>query len=413
MASYSSTLTIEEIETRKGLRPRVVILRGPSLPFRGAEWPGEQGMSTTWYPGNIEGSQQVLGPREMPSKWTGEWNRTRISRTPATFRDSFGGNTQVVDPKVLWDALEGIYRSGLRLRVTWAVSGDAPGSNGRVVREGRAKSWTFKADRIQDIAWEVQFDWVSRGATQQRSAPTRDGSIATGSAQLDAAVLKFVILAQLKKFQASNALIRRSATEVTLGQLERLADAPQKLVSDVTRTLRRTVNDVQRTADIAKKIGTSPLAIANTALDFARNTVAVVNQFIDEVGRMPWEVAATGNKADDLLRSVDHFGGLQDQAELVAQRSQELDARVRQQAHPRGNTGTTNPRTRGAGEGDILAVHVVRAGETPQRLSVRYYGSPDHDVDILRANRLPEYQATIPPGKIVVIPVISTVAQGG
>ena len=115
--SYSSILTIEELDSNGAAQLRVVTLVGPSLPFMGASWEGENELVTTWYPGNPdEGTQQNLGPKEMPSAWQGDWRRTMMGSCPTPCTDQQGNVTSVVDPSILRDTLESIFRAGRRLR---------------------------------------------------------------------------------------------------------------------------------------------------------------------------------------------------------------------------------------------------------------------------------------------------------
>src|SRR5437868_2429735 len=109
---------------------------GGGLPFWGAGWASSLQVSTSWYQGNDSATQQVLGPREMPSTWSGEWTRTILSRTPCKVRED-GVESDVVSAMVLREAVETIHRSGRRIRATWAVTGSTRDQSGKIVREGR------------------------------------------------------------------------------------------------------------------------------------------------------------------------------------------------------------------------------------------------------------------------------------
>ena len=119
VSSYGSEIAIEELTaTEVGLLPRKLVLRGPSLPFMGAEWATEQNVKTTFYTGNREGTQQVLGPREVPSTWQGEWRRTMLGHDPAAYFDEFGANNAIVSPHILREIVDSILIGGAKLRVT-------------------------------------------------------------------------------------------------------------------------------------------------------------------------------------------------------------------------------------------------------------------------------------------------------
>src|SRR5208283_5301007 len=105
-----------------------------------------------WYPGNgDEATQQVLGPQELPSRWNGEWNRTRLGRQPALYSDETGSQITMVDPTDLRDVIESITRAGRRLRVVWGVTSDTgdPSATGTLTREGRCTELKFKHTRVQ------------------------------------------------------------------------------------------------------------------------------------------------------------------------------------------------------------------------------------------------------------------------
>src|SRR3954466_4299054 len=138
----SSSLTIEELTGER----RKLELRGPGLPLKGAGWEGSQNVKTTWYPGNgIEATQQVLGPKEEPSEWEGEWNRTRLGRTPCLFTDGAGTPTKVTAPSFLIDLMDDIRIRGTKLRVTWTVVDESGTPRASKVREGRLEKFGVQA----------------------------------------------------------------------------------------------------------------------------------------------------------------------------------------------------------------------------------------------------------------------------
>src|SRR5579859_93033 len=406
--SYSSTLTIEELDAASGSVARSLLLQGGGLPLQGANWGVENALDTTWYPGNgDEGTQQILVPKELPSSWTGEWRRPMLGRTPATFTDETGTPSTIVDPYQLWLAFESIVRGGQRLRVTWAVDGSSSDKRGKVVREGRAKKLNVKVTRLQDIEWEVEWHWVGRGARTQKAAAVRDDSLVAAAAALNVAVTNLVSLANSPSFLSSNTLARLSASALTLGQLEALANAPFVAFKSLTRSLQRIATSVQRVADIATGVVTEPEAIAANAVDFARNAVGLVNTYVVQLSRTPTETLALKASVTDMLRAANYFGRTAESAQQIAANAQAIDAALRKKLFPPGLSGQTSPQsTSNATVNDVVAMYVTKDGDTPQRISQRFYRTPDHGVDILKANRLPWYQATFPRGQVLVIPAL-------
>lgn len=421
LANAGSSMTVEELEaTTPGGKPRVLVLLGGGLPgMEQAEWGGESKVVTTWYPGNgIEASQQVLGPREVPSQWAGEWNRTRLGRAPCVYRDETGTQRKIVDPGELWNILDDFRIAGVRLRVTWAVKGRefvGRGSTGKdvpvdfqVVREGRLAMLKVTPARHTDIKWSAEFHWASRGRRQDRVVSTRkdeDLSSASSAVTKEIEALEFFVDAKIRSIKSD---VRLSAHNLTLGQLESMAGAPLRAVDRAMANLRHNVNQFKRIGNIAKKLAATPDAIANSVMDFARNTQAVANQFRDERGRTPIELQARRQKVSDMARAAKYFGRIEDGMQTTAQASSDLDLRLRRALVAGANQGTIGIRESSTTRaGEIISVHVCREGDTPQRVSSKFYGNPDQAEPLLRANRLPLHTPRFRPGQILVIPVLA------
>lgn len=408
--SYHSTITIEEIAVNNGGTGRIVILGGPSLPFRGANWPGHQRVVTTWYPGNsIEATQGVLGPTEMPSHWQGEWNRTRMSRAPAQWQDVGGDLTPVVEPYALWNILEAIFRGGQRLRVTWAVSSDdnLPSQTGKVVREGRCTDWDFKPDRIQDIAWDMTWEWMSRGGSTPRVTSVRGNLIQNTSAAYLAKITALVIA------NTAAVNLNRNPNSLTLGQIEQFASTPSKLADSLARQVQAIGSQVQQVVDIASTLATQPVQVAQRATSLARNTVAQTNNFYQSLSQIPYETMTNRLKFDGFIRASVTFANNSDLAQDAARQGREFAAQLRQTVQATAltgalsNDGTSTP-------AQVQQVYTCKAGDTPEGVSQLFYSTSDHAVDILRANRLAWHTSKLNPGKILIIPNLSnaTTTQG-
>lgn len=437
-----SLLTIEELgPAGPDFKPRRIVLTGPSLPHMGAEWASELNVVTTWYPGNaVEATQQVLGPRELPSTWEGSWRRTLMGKYPPLFVDESGGEHRVVDPIVLRDAVESMMRSGVRLRVTWAVNGDESigqqtagvitsfnpdgtkredrviqpkkrAINVQIMREGRIKTFRTPIDRHTDIRWSIEFHWMSRGGRQDKAAAVRDDQNADAAAQaLEVSVIATAAAVDVK-IRSANPLVRKSATRFTLGQLEALANAPRTLVNNLTRQLQSNVNTFKRIGDVAKTLRSQPFAVANSVVDFARNTTSIANNFLNDMGRRPAEQISLKTKVSALLRGTNTFNRIANSVILNARRGQELDNTIRAVLVSGANRGALTVRASSATRaGDIIGIHISKFGDTPQRVSTKFYGNADQGAAILRANRLPWFTPTFRPGQILIIPALSTTA---
>lgn len=412
--SLSSTLTIEELAGKR----RTLVLRGAGLPFWGAKWTEANALVTTWYPGNgDEATQQVLGPRLMPSTWNGEWSRVLLSREPAILREG-GSEILIVAPKTLRDAFSSITGSGVRLRVVFSLDGgNRPEMRDKIVREGRASQ--FEATYVEgyNLQWSVNFDWQSRGGARKTAVSSREDSLIASTAamvvQTEAALARMNTAIRTAGIRTTGG--KGIPTSLTLGQLERMADAPRKYVRDLLRRMQQQVNNARRVLGIAQKVRAVPFEIANAAVDFAANTVAICNQSADELGREPPEKLAATQKASDVARAARDFGRTVDELAGVARRSADIAARFRtQRVRTAGADEPSNAQlSAGSLTGRIKTVHTVHEGDTPLSLSMKYYETPDRAEDILRSNRLPIYQTTFTIGAHLIIPEVGSGPQMG
>lgn len=420
LTGVGSSMTIEETEaSTPGGKPMRLVLMGGGLPKKGgANWGTELREKTTWYGGNREGSQQVLGPMEMPSTWSGEWNRTRLSRAACFFYDETGSKATLIDPIALVNAVDRLQLGGARLRATWAVRGSEIAGNPTlgsaslrqvdvvIVREGRIKQFPWTPDGHTDIDWTMTWTWLGRGPSQARvanAARDEDLTNATSAVASSVAFLEKTIAGKIAGLPKVTAVPHT----LTMGQIEAIANTPQLIAQKAAAKLRYNVGQFQRAAGIAKKVATTPLAIQNVALDLARNTTAVANSTVDEMGRIPIEYQSKNYRVASLARSGKYFGSVQDSLSTTARTGSNLEQRTRGAVVAGGNRGVISVRDSSTTRaGDILSIHVCKIGETPDRVSVRYYGTPDQADAILRSNRLPAHTPLFRPGQILVIPAL-------
>lgn len=423
IAISGSTMTLEELEpTFPGGKLRKLVLVGGGLPIKGqAKWTGQTNVKTTWFVGNgLEGSQQVLVPTLMPSQFGGEWNRTRLGRAPCIFFDEAGARQSVNDPKVLWDVFEDLRRAAPRLRVTWAVRGQRiPGSVGRkgtitaapspvdfsVVREGRLTVVDVTPMTDVDLLWNATFEWVSAGGTLNRVASVRTdddvGQISQGLQDSVDALDDFVNQAAI----VASSTTPLSASKLTLGRLEAMAKAPLKAVNSALSKLRYDANQFKQAAQVARLLETTPLAIQASVLDFSRDVVLIAQQVAQTFATTPVELQANKRRVADLVRAHRYFGRILDQTALTARQAAEVRARLARAQVSGGNRGRVTVRDNATGRAtSIIAIHVTRDGDTPTRLSVRFYGNPDQADVILKANRLPLHTPSFKTGTTLVIP---------
>lgn len=410
MASPGASVVMIEELSETGILDQIfrtgrrVELRGSGQPKQLASWIGKQRITTKYYVGNPNATQQVLGPMEMPSEWEGEWHRTMLSRSPATYIDDSGVPQFVVRPDQLVDAVDEIRRRGHRLRVTWSARlAEDDTQEVRFVREGRLAQFETAIVRAEDINWKMQFEWASRGEAV-KAPQVRQGAdgllvqMAVVQAMANVAINSRGFLAALRNKSPG------SANTFTLGQLERMLDAPVAYVRAIGRQIQQVTQRIADVASLAKKTIYEPWAVANALTTIAQNTVALTTQSIATLSAIPPEILSVTSRAADVARSANSFGRILNAdmdlraAALVMQSQAKLAQGARATRDDRGAL-VAQPTA-----GDSPRFHRVRQGQTPQMISNIYYGTPDYAAEILRANRLSWYTVDLLPGQILIIP---------
>jgi nucleoid-associated protein YgaU len=139
---------------------------------------------------------------------------------------------------------------------------------------------------------------------------------------------------------------------------------------------------------------------------------ATSDQAYQQYSAVPAEVMSQQDDAVSVLYAYGLFGPVQDAAQqaviagynfyqaLVAALPKHSGALVGRSNGPNG----PNPDT-------IITVYCVKDDDTPQKISQRFYGVPDHAADIMRANHLSWHTTQLPTGKQLVIPVLSSSTQ--
>lgn len=155
-----SAFVIQELTGAK----RTLELRGRALPYADFTLEGKTRAEFTWYPGNPTATVQMLGAEEAPTTVSGMWKDRFIrstdffgtrAETPAAV--ALWNGQQVEDALALTRAVDQLRLAGQLLRVTWDEQ----------VREGILMRFRQKWKRREDVEWEMEFQWVSRGEPKQ------------------------------------------------------------------------------------------------------------------------------------------------------------------------------------------------------------------------------------------------------
>lgn len=434
----TSSISIKEL----GGEGRLIVLQGAALPKQGsASWGAKQRVITTWYPGNAAmGTQQIIGPTEAQTQWSGEWNTNRIINTPVKFTTAASpGSFQSADASIfsaddVRALLEDFFRSGLLLRVIWTYDpnrlqlpkgakalrqGLPPSTAGsynpvEIVRNGRAVEWDFKYSTGDDIEWSITWEWQSRGPTMQEVVNLRSGSSSTKTALLAS---QFATESASKIIEENIVFTRTrtvplGASKFTLGQIQALADQIRRQVRLYSQQMNKISSAIANVTEIVNTTANLPFEIANQAIDLATNMIAESNRLYDATTKTPTELYDTEQRYTTFLRAMNFAKGATDTSQQVADQGAESQSVFRAQTQAQRASGEqgnaqplgVRPGRQVGGTNTQTQAHVVRRGDTLISISVFYYGTPDGVADIAFANGISLRTPTLPIGRVLIIP---------
>lgn len=387
-----STLEIEELDDDyKSLS--AVQLIGPGLPFRGASWETQQRVKTTWYAGNsLQATRQIYGPIELPSQWEGEWRSIRMIQTPSLFFATGlqGPSEKVFRAYLLRDILDAIFYRGRLLRVTWFSESDTT-SGLKIVRVGTAKTWKFPHDRVDDIKWNIEFEWSGRDAVNQSPVSLRlDNQVAPSD-------------------DLSSSLSGLSSLVDGFKSLENLAEAPLDLLNSVGNTINRVGAQIDQIGDVVNNIINIPNDISEKLRDIGDNTNAQMARFAQDFSSTsPSAYTKRGiSRPTKTLNTMQHVLQIQTQAQKTQLLGLELLRAAKKQHSLLAAAGNSGNSTAAS----ILGTYVVKQGDTFASISILFYSTPDNSYALAKANGFPAYQISPAPGQVLIIPIIDNSLQ--
>lgn len=370
------------IAEHTGLK-RAIILRGRSLPYRGAAWGGQQQIDLSWFPGNPVGVVQVVGPRWKPLTITGKWkdtflvdpkNAAELVNFPAlapaatSVGAQFGGNTFLGGPAIpsqradraraLRDAITLLRKSGSLLRIEW----------GSLVRYGILTDDNFPHDREEDIDWELEFTITGDTASQPKPLPIPDLN-ALGLLKALLALLNELLNTLLSALYAQQQWLAR-----IIGPINQIAS----LINEIIGTLQ----------DIASQRLRTP---ANVLGLLKGNMNSIVQSCVGLINLIDTGKSAGLEAAEAALDPVNVDLNVLLQSRLRAELRRIAAEAAKAQARIDSQDTTT-----------IKGIIVSPGGITLRDLSQEAYGTPRNWLKIAQFNNLPTGQ--VPRGQVVLIP---------
>lgn len=345
-------------------------LRGRALPYQPYTLEGNMRAEFTWYPGNAVATVQMLGAEEKTTSVNGMWkdrfiknitddNKSVIPTAVALFNDK-----QVADTAALCAVIERIRLAGQLVRVEWDT----------LVREGVLLRFRQSWKRIEDVEWEMEFQWVSRGEKQAPvTLPTT-----TSSDSFSKELRSLVDLLTTALNPPAFAVVA-DFTDQLNSHISEIEGA----VAQVEGAVQNSVDQISSPAETAERA----LAATQTISGQASAIVTLVESF------PPLFVISTATRQalgfEDALSADSYTRGIKAQARALqltaSEQANTLRAQTRQE--------------------QLVASFVARGPMDLRDVSQRFYETPDQWRTLLQYNNLAS--SKIAAGTLILVPKVN------
>jgi len=336
----------------------VIKLVGRALPERGLHEAVTQRISTTWNPGNPVATQQAIGVMIPNTTITGEWN------------DRYLGDGQAQALKALFKL---ICKRALSVEVSWggALGGttDNPTLSGEPsIRVGMIKRFEPINDRVQDLRWEMEFEWRSENeiSTNQISATSqlnpREG-FSNVINDIDLAISTW--------------------TAVQQGPTLKDVGLPQSVLQGLDQAfqaLDTSIDAIQQASGTIVSAVVIPAAAAQQMIGACKNGVDAATLALSTVLSINLLAVEVRDSALDIIRLKDNFFTALGQFDVTTETCHDAGVGIGVNVSP-----------------DVIAVVRAPAGADLRDLSAQYYGTPDLWWLIANANDLDGSAVPAPP----------------
>lgn len=352
-------------------------LRGRALPYResGLVLEGTMRAEFTWYPGNAVATVQMLGAEEKPTVLSGMWKDRFLKSTtdegqvvqPQAI--ALADGQQVVDVFDLVARVEELRLAGQLLEVKW----DGLTRHGVLMRF--RQSWL----RREDVEWEMEFGWTSRGEVQV--APTLP-LLPSASDFVD--TVRELATRLEEALTAPSFQVVEEFTAAAAAAVAEIDDA----VLEVENAVKGTVEQVMAPVDASERT----LAAAATIKRAASSLVTTVESF-PPVAIIKTATVSALTLGNALVAEVYARGlkTLARQLELVAaEQADTLRVSTRQEV--------------------LLASFIAPGPMDLREVATRFYGQPDGWRSLLEYNHLAS--STLAAGTLVLVPRIDFAGRG-
>lgn len=330
-----------------------VQLAGRFAPHIPLEFGGTQALSKEYYPGNSEPTVQVLGSREKNTIIKGHLKTNK-----------FKGDQKLRQAAIEYERLIDAMR--LRGHLVKATLGD------EWKRYGFIEGVTFRLNTLQDIEYEIDFFVVGFNPPTLDKTTGNDGNVKTPNKDVTNAAAQALLNAKNYPTEMPQSL---------QDQLNDLVNAVAEKINLVTNFVNGITSDVE-----------GVLNSANRALGLIKNARAFISKTNRQIGAISHNASTLGasftnewQKTTATIKSVAHMHNTKKDFSSLAALLASLQERFAAMAK-------TIPMVR----------HLVKNGDTLQRLAIKYYQNADLWKAIYDHNKLTS--TTLVVGSVLEIP---------
>lgn len=355
MADGVSSFTIRELTGEQ----RTLFLAGRALPYQPFTLEGTQRAEFTRYPGNPVASVQMLGADEGNTTLTGMWKDRFIKPTTADGAPvtpegvALWNGQQVRDVRSLVDAVEQIRLAGQLVEVAW----------NNIVRHGILTRFRQSWVRLEDLNWEMDFGWISRGQAEQPVTVVVPPSPEEYAAKLRSLYTRL-----------EDAITESTAFRKVKGFLD---------------TVNQFAEEMNRAVEELESVAVSATQLVLTPVEAGRRLLATTNSIIANAQGLKDAVAATAvNEIGFVSAEVATLTGSD---EMTFGTSLEVAQYARSVANAASSVAWYAAERADVfrnfiNEEDLLAVFIARENTDLRNVSSAYYGTSDNWRRLLQYN---------------------------
>lgn len=336
---FQQGLILVEIRNGKEIEADLIQLVGRFLPHIPLEFGGSQRLAKEYYPGNSEPTVHVLGSQESETVFKGRLKTNKFKSEQAVLRDAAVEYQQLID--------------AMRLRGNLVKA-----QLGEWKRYGFIEDVKFRLNRLQDIEYEIRFYVVGFNPPTLDKTTKGDGNVTSPNKELTGA--------------AAQALINSKNYPDSMPQS--LADRLNGYINDVAEKINLVTNFVNGiTSDVESltKSANRAIGLIKNARAFISITKRNVGSIATTISGLAGSAVSEAQKTTNTLKNVNHLHTIQRDFSSLQQLLSALQASFAAYA-------SSIPQFR----------HLVRDGDTLQKLSMKYYQNADNWKKIFDHNKL-------------------------